>query len=243
MLGTQTLLLFNVGLLVTCYAYALLVILLSEKVVSRFRISRKSSRKFLHSMIGNYIFIIPFFTYNSLPLNFPFFVAAPFVLVTFLATPYSPFKGISEKLRGLTDITEEGHQTGLVFYAISYTTLALLFSSRPYLIAAGILPMAYGDAAAAIIGEKYGKKQYRIFAKKSLEGSLTMFLVTFVSFVLSLFFFAFLDPSFSALHHLVPAFGLALVATVAEAISPLGVDNLTVPALSVLTFLFLAGGL
>jgi phytol kinase len=234
--------LFNLGLLVACYVYILLIIFLAEKVVSVFHVSRKSSRKFLHSMIGNFVFIIPFFTFNSLPLNFPFFVAVPFVLVTFLATPYSPFKGVSEKLKGLSDITGEGHQTGLVLYAISYTVLALLFSAKPYVIAAGILPMAYGDASAALIGEKYGKRQYRIFAKKSLEGSLTMFTVTFVSFVLSIVFFSFLYP-ISVLNHLLPAFGLALVATLAEAFSPLGVDNITVPALSALTFLLLSGSL
>jgi dolichol kinase len=234
--------LFNVGLLLGCYGYILLVIFLSEKVVTVFDVSRKASRKFLHSMIGNFVFIIPFFSYNSLPLNFPFFVAVPFVLVTFLATPYSPFKGVTERLKGLADITEEGHQTGLVFYAVSYTVLALLFSAKPYLIAAGILPMAYGDAAAAVIGEKYGKRQYRVFAKKSVEGSLTMFSVTFAAFILSLVFFSWLY-TFSVLNYIIPALALALVATLAEALSPLGVDNLTVPALSVLTFLLLAEGI
>jgi dolichol kinase len=45
------------------------------------------------------------------------------------------------------------------------------------------------------------------------------------------------------LNYIIPALALALVATLAEALSPLGVDNLTVPALSVLTFLLLAEGI
>ena len=234
--------LFNIGLLIVCYGYILFIIFLSEKMISVFHVSRKSSRKVLHSMIGNLVFFIPFFTYNSLPVNFPFFVAAPFVLVTFLATPYSPFKGISERLKGLSDITEGGHQTGLVFYAISYTVLALLFSAKPYVIAAGILPLAYGDASAALVGEKYGRRRYRVFAKKSLEGSLTMFLGTFVAFFGALAFHSSLY-GFSVFNYLLAAFGVALVATLAEAFSPLGIDNLTVPALGALTFLLLSGGL
>ena len=232
----------NMGLLIVCYGYILLTIFLSEKMIGVFHVSRKSSRKFLHSMIGNLVFFIPFFTFNSLPLNFPFFVAAPFVLVTFLATPYSPFKSVSERLKGLSDITEGGHQTGLVFYAISYTVLALLFSAKPYIIAAGILPMAYGDASAALIGEKYGKRRYRVFAKKSLEGSLTMLLVTFVAFFGVLAFHSSLYD-FSVFNYILAAFCVAFVATLAEAFSPLGIDNITVPALGVLTFLLLSGGL
>jgi len=99
-------------------------------------VSHKVSRKFLHAMIGNLPFIIPFFTSNV----YPVLVAAPFILVTLFASPYSPSKSISRRLKGLADITEEGHHLGLVFYAISYTFLALFFASKPYVVAAGILP-------------------------------------------------------------------------------------------------------
>jgi len=231
----------NSVLLIACYAYVLLVILVSGKMNSVFHISRKSSRKFLHAMIGNLPLVIPFFSYNSYPLNFPFLVAAPFILVTFLASPYSPSKRVYEKMKSLSDITEEGHQLGLVFYAVSYTLLALFFSAKPYVVAAGVLPMAYGDASAALIGEKYGKRRYRIFAEKSLEGSITMFLASFVSFAVSLLFFsAFYSFPVSVM---LAALGVAFVAAIAEGLSPLGFDNITVPILSALTFLILSGGL
>jgi dolichol kinase len=217
-----------------------LVIAVSEKLSSFLGVSRKLSRKFLHMMIGNLPFFIPFFTFNSFPMNFPFFVAAPFVLVTFLATTYSPLKSLGRKLSGLGEITGEGHQLGLVFYAISYTTLAFFFAAKPYVIAAGILPMAYGDASASIVGEKYGKKRYRITANKSLEGSVAMFIVSFLAVSVSLLFFS-LFYSFSMSGLLLAAFGAVFVATVAEAFTPLGFDNITVPLLSALTFLFLSG--
>lgn len=229
--------LVNLVLLLLCYAYVLLIILVSGKMSASLKVSRRVSRKFLHIMIGNLSFIIPFFTIKI----FPALVAAPFILVTFLASPYSPIKNVSQKLPDLADITEEGHKLGLVFYAISYTILALLFASRPCVIAAGILPMAYGDAFASIVGEKYGKRKYRVLANKSLEGSITMFVASFFSFAISLAFFSLLYP-FSFLVNIPASLGVAAVATVVEGVSPMGFDNLTVPALCALTFLLLSGG-
>lgn len=227
----------NVLLMLLSYAYVISMILISSKMTQFWHVSQKTSRKFLHAMIGNLPFIIPFFTGNI----YPALVAAPFILVTFMASPVSPFKNISNKLKGLANLTEEGHHLGLVFYAISYTVLAWFFASKPYVIAAGILPMAYGDSTASLVGEKHGKTKYKILADKSLEGSITMFLVSFVSFTLSLVFFSLLY-SFSLAERIVPALAVALVTTLIEALSPSGSDNLTVPAFGALAFLVLTGG-
>lgn len=226
----------NILLMLLCYVYVLILIFVSSKM-DKLRISRKSSRKFLHIMIGNLPFVIPFFTLSI----FPVLVAAPFIIVTFLASPYSPFKKSSRKLKGLADITEEGHQLGLVFYAISYTFLAFFFASKPYIIAAGILPMAYGDAAASMVGEKYGRRKYRLVAEKSLEGSAAMFLFSFASLAASLVFFSVFYPLPLFCDGLA-ALAVAIVSTVVEGFSPMGFDNLTVPAFSVLTFLLMGGG-
>jgi len=232
----------NVVLLVTCYAYIFLVIFVSGRLERSTRLSSKTSRKFLHMMIGNLPFIIPFFSYNSFPVNFPFFVAAPFIIVSLLASSHSPSKRIYEKMKGLSVLTGGGHQLGLVFYAISYTVLAFFFSAKPYFIAAGILPMAYGDASAALIGEKYGKRRYHVFATKSVEGSIAMFLASFLSLAVSLAFFSMLYP-LPLFNSILAALAVALVAVFAETLSPLGLDNLTVPLLSSLTFLVLMGGI
>ena len=228
----------NVLLMLLCYVYILFMIFVSNNVDKLLHISQKASRKFLHAMIGNLTFIIPFFTSNI----YPVLVAASFILITFFASPHSPVKNISKKLKGLADITEEGHHLGLVFYAVSYTFLALFFASKPYVIAAGILPMAYGDSAASIVGERYGRRKYKIFADKSLEGSVAMFFASFLSFMISLFLFSQLY-SFSVIGKIFPALAVAKVATLVESLSPMGFDNLTVPTFSALTFLLLYGGI
>ena len=232
----------NFALLLACYAYVLCMIFFSGRLSRVPGFSLKISRKFLHMMIGNLPFLIPFFSLNSFPLNFPFLVAAPFILLTFLVSPYSHIPGLNAKLKGLSGITDEGHHFALVYYAISYTILALFFSSTPYIIAAGILPMAYGDSLAALIGERYGKTNYHVFANKSVEGSLVMLLVSFFSLECSLLFFAALYP-LDFLNVTIAALCVAFVATFAEALSPRGLDNLTVPILGATAFLFLVGGL
>lgn len=229
---------WNFFLTLLCYAYVLLVIFVSSRINRLFHVSVKASRKFLHVMIGNLPFVIPFFTSNV----YPVLVAAPFVLVTFLVSPYSPFPNIGKRLTGLAGITEEGHGLGLVFYAISYTILALAFASKPYVIAAGILPMAYGDAAASIVGERYGRRIYRVFANKSLEGSAAMFLTSFFSLLIGLFFFSAMY-SFSVFKKIFAVLAAAAVGTLFEGFSPLGFDNLIVPVSSALTFLALSGGI
>jgi len=226
----------NVLLTFLCYAYILLIIFVSSKTDKILHISQKASRKFLHAMIGNLLFIIPFFT----GYIYPVLVAAPFILVTFFVSPYSPFKSISKRLKGLTNITEEGHHLGLVLYAVSFTLLTSLFASKPHVIAAGILPMAYGDSIASMIGEKYGKRKYKFFADKSLEGSVAMFFASFFSLNISLVYFSALYP-FSVSTRIFPALATATVATLLESLSPVGFDNLTVPVLSASTFLLSEG--
>jgi len=223
-------------LMLLCYGYIVGVILVSGRLGSLLHLSQRASRKFLHAMIGNFPFIIPFFRE---PI-FPLLVAAPFIPVTFLATPYSPFRGLRERMEGLAHLTEEGHHMGLVLYAVSYTVLALLFASRPWIIAAGILPMAYGDSAAALVGESRGRRRYRLVNEKSLEGSAAMFAASFLSLMACVAFMSLLYP-FGALEKAGAVLAVAVVVTLAEALSPAGLDNIAVPLLGALTFLALGG--
>jgi dolichol kinase len=230
----------NVVLLVICYLYVAGTIVVTGKISQN--LPKNFSRKFLHIMIGNLIFIIPFFSFNTFPLNFPFFVAAPFILLTLLVSPSSPIKNLSSKMTGLAGVTTGGHKFGLVLYAVSYTLLALFFSSKPHVIAAGIMPLAYGDAAAYLAGQKFGRHQYKVFAKKSAEGSIAMFGVCLLCMLGSALFFSYPYPLLLA-NLIVASFGVAAVATILEAITPLGLDNLTVPLFSATVFLFLLGGM
>jgi len=229
----------NTVLLALCYVYIIAMIFISIKIGDRLPATLR--RKFLHIMIGNFVFIIPFFTLTIFPLNFPFFVAFPFVVITFLVTPASPLK-LTSKISGLSDITISGHEYGLLFYAISYTILAFFYSATPYIIIAGILPMSFGDAAASLVGQKIGHHKISIRTNKSFEGSAAMFLTTLISVTFTLFGFSYLW-SFSLTALFLSSLVVALLATALEALTPKGLDNLTVPLICALVFLVLVRGL
>jgi phytol kinase len=100
--------------------------------------------------------------------------------------------------------------------------------------------MAYGDSAASIVGEKYGKRKYRVLASKSLEGSLAMLFVSILSLIVGFVFFSAFYP-LSVMRSVFFVVITAFVATVVEGLSLLGFDNLTVPLLCASIFLLLNG--
>ncbi len=161
-------------------------------------------------------------------------------MVTFLASPYSPIPGLRALLGGLADLTEEGHHMGLILYSLSFTLLVALFPTRPDIVAAGILPMAYGDSSAALVGRRMGKRG--TLNGKTVEGSAGMFAVTLVSLMLCLAFFSSFQ-SFTLAQIAAPSVAVAIVCTVVEALSPRGLDNIAVPMMGALTFYLASGGL
>ena len=155
--------------LVVVYGYVAFLLVLTEKVLSkRYPLQ---SRKLLHMLTGNIAFLLPVFQTRWI---MAFLAAGPFILFTFLMSPYSPIKS----MRGRT--SEAGHGLGLVYYAITWTILAYVFFDNRVIIAIGILAMSYGDGLASLIGVKYGKRKYTVVHDtKSYIGSLTMAVATF----------------------------------------------------------------
>jgi len=209
--------------LVFVYGYVIILLLISEKLVRKYP---SFSRKFLHIMVGNILFILPLFTSREV---ITFLAAAPFILLTFLISPYSPLK-IKDR------VSSSGHGLGLVYYAISWTVLAFLFYNQPWIIAVGIAAMSYGDGMASLIGEKYGKRKYNITGDtKSLEGSLSMFLVLIVTLGIVLGYYHAIPSNYWVI------VAVAMVATVFEGITPKGLDNLSACFSAVIIYLLLVG--
>jgi phytol kinase len=86
--------------------------------------------------------------------------------------------------------------------------------------------MAWGDGLAALVGERFGRRRYHVGGHaRSIEGSATMFAASLVS---TLGCFAYLS-GVSVVTAVPAAVGISLVGTFVEAVSPKGLDNLTVP--------------
>jgi phytol kinase len=134
--------------------------------------------------------------------------------------------------------TGEKGQWGTIYFPISFAALIWLLWDRPHLLAAGLMPMTWGDALAAVIGRRIGRRRYTVFgSSRSLEGSAVMF---FVSWAVTLIPLILLAPEPLSLAAAVGvAAATAFGATVVEALSPWGIDNLTVPAISALALMLM----
>lgn len=206
------------------YIYVALLLVVTEKVLRRYP---AVSRKILHIMVGNVVFILPMFQTREI---MAFLAAAPFIFLTFLISPYSP-------VRGLSKVSKAGHELGLVYYSISWTILAYLFFDQMEIIGVGILAMSYGDGFASLIGARFGRHTYQVFCdKKSIEGSTVMFLVTFGFLVIDLLFYSI--PL--TIYLFVILVLVSFLATVVEAVTPRGLDNLTVPLVASFAYWYLS---
>ncbi len=194
------------------YSYLLIVVvILIGLVAGKMHASPMVSRKIVHMGVGNWWFVeMAMLPTLSLALTPPI----TFIILNFLVVLFHG--GESEKKRNY----------GLIYYPVALVVLVLLqfkggISSRACLWA--VLVMSYGDSFAAIFGSAYPSSPHLPFYmhEKTVVGSVVMF---FVSVAVGL----------GVSHNLPHAVLVAFIATLSEALTPFGLDNLSVPVLSAL---------
>ncbi|MCC5625750.1 diacylglycerol/polyprenol kinase family protein [Nostoc sp. CHAB 5715] len=192
-----------------------LLILLIAWVVNRFADEPEIVRKIVHIGTGNVILIAWW-------LDIP---ASVGITASILA---SAITLLSYRLPILPGINSVGRQSlGTFFYSVSFGILVAWFwyLQQPQYAALGILVMTWGDGLAALIGQRFGTHKYKVFGmQKSWEGSLTMMLVSYVVSSLIL-----VGTQGNSWQTWAVSLLVAVIATALEAVSFLGIDNLTVP--------------
>jgi phytol kinase len=130
--------------------------------------------------------------------------------------------------RGLFQAMETDNKAnlGTVYFPLAFCLVLLTFWPTKDLIVAALMPMTWGDAMASILGQRYGHIKYSVLGQqRSVEGSVSMAIFSFISTFLALWL---LPPLTGLWLSLGLALIIALFATFTEAISPWGLDNLTV---------------
>ena len=119
---------------------------------------------------------------------------------------------------------------GTFFYCFSLLILISLFWEKdPLALTAGFFIMTFGDGLAGLIGKNFKSKSWKIFnQKKSIIGTTTMFLISFL--VVSILGYK-NNLDFNYYY-----FWIALLATVLEQISIIGIDNFSVPIVTSTVF-------
>lgn len=178
---------------------------------------KEASRKYIHIMLANWWFIAMLFFTN--------WIWASIVPLSFIIINYISYK------KDLISVMEREKQDGLgtIYYAISLFIVSIItfgIVHKPEIGLCSILIMGYGDGLAAVIGKSIKSYEYKIMdSKKTIAGSTTMLIVTFI--ILTIFLYA----TNSNLWLLKSAI-LAIIFTVVEAVSIKGTDNLSIPILA-----------
>lgn len=174
----------------------------------------EASRKFIHIMLSNWWFIAMYFFENAF--------WASLVPISFVIINYISYK------KNLISVMEREEQDGLgtVYYALSLLIIAIItfgIIKKPEIGLCSILIMGYGDGLAAIIGKKVKSPEYKIGnTKKTLAGSFTMFIITFIIVAI----YGYLA---GANLWILKSIITAIILTIVEAVGIKGTDNLTLP--------------
>lgn len=203
--------------LIISYVYVFAVIGVGEGLRKWRGYSTEFTRKLIHISVGLWAFG------TVLLFQHWYFAIIPplsFVLFNYISYRGEIFKSVE---------TGEKGNLGTVYFPISFAIIICLLWERPNLLVASLMPMTWGDALAAVLGRRYGQRKYSVLGStRSMEGSLAMFLFSWLSTFLALL----LLPPLGWQTSLLYALAVAVFATLVEALSPWHIDNLTVPLLS-----------
>jgi len=115
---------------------------------------------------------------------------------------------------------------GELLFPIAVAWLFTLGKDKPLLYLISLLMLTFADAFGALVGTKYGKRRYQTLeGSKTIEGSLTFFIISFLCCIIPLHFFS--DYSFS--HLLILALTVSFIATYLEGLASHGLDNILIP--------------
>lgn len=165
-------------------------------------------------------------TGNVVPLAWR--LGVPYGVCLAVAVGFTTLALISQFVAVLPMVSGVGRKTfGVFYYALSILLLVGIFwpLGLPQFAVIGVLVMTWGDGMAALVGKRWGRHRYTVWGSgRSLEGSLAMAIASYGVTVAVLWPFGWWSW--------VVALPVALVASILEASSPGGTDNLSVPLIS-----------
>jgi phytol kinase len=209
------------GLLI-CLAYIFGMIGLAEVLRRRQGYGSDFTRKVIHITVGMLSWAL------HLLFDTPwFFIAAcgAFMILNFLDWRFGFFAAMASSDRS---------NLGTVYFPLAAAVTALFFWERPPLMVAALMPLTWGDGLAPVVGRAYGRHVYTVHtSRRTLEGSTGFFIAAFLFTWLALWV---VDgpPAVTPISALWPALVITASATVVEALSIWGLDNLTITAVTIL---------
>jgi len=225
----------NLIALVITFVVAIAWLRLNDFLAHRGIISSQLSRKIIHAGTGP-IFVMCWilFKHNEsaryIAALVPLAITAQFALVGL---------GIIKDEAAVAAMSRTGDRReilrGPLFYGLVFIALTILFWTESPIGMTALMMLCGGDGLADIFGKRFRSAQLPWSRNKSLAGSLAMFIGGWLfSFGIIGFYVLFGVFAAPLTDYLIPITVIALAATLIESLPLKDVDNLTVPAISLL---------
>ncbi len=207
------------------------LIFISELIRKRFKGKPEITRKIVHITTGLFVLITPFVFDSNSPI---LAIALIFIPLNYTAVKIELFKSMH---------ATERKSYGTIYYPIAFFILTLLlWDHYKVILITSILILAIADAMAAIVGRNIRQPRRYTFGgePKSIEGSATMLVFSFIIAFICLNSLSFIDSiHVSVAHSIWFALITAVIASACESVSYKGSDNLTVPLGAAFTMHFM----
>ena len=177
-------------------------------------------RKTLHVSMGSICLSFPFVLQSGMAVS----------LLALLSTSWiwtiRYCKGIFlNKMKGVI-CCDSRKSYGEFYFPAAIALTFVLSGAQPVLYIVPIAILTFADTSSALFGIKWGKHPFKYLPfKKSYEGSLAFFVVSFIASVVGLAALSDLDT----LHILMVSIMVSAFTTLIEAVCPVGIDNLLIP--------------
>ncbi|MFX0125963.1 MAG: diacylglycerol/polyprenol kinase family protein [Candidatus Hodarchaeota archaeon] len=226
------------------------IIMLMERLVNSGTLSSDLSRKVIHIAAGSFIWIWLFMD-TSDKLTYMLNIVVP--LLFFLTFLFKGTRGSPDD-KDVKTMTRTGDPRELLKGPLYFTIVMMVAGTILYGTFAGMFMMAivgWGDGIAPYIGQRWGKRKYKTLGReKTLEGSVGVFLFSIAG---SLIFYVLLGiiggidfgtnsvilanpgDNVEITIILIVIIILGVVAMIVEALSPSDLDNLLIPASTLIT--------
>jgi phytol kinase len=226
--------------------YAVIILTAADLARRKMNWGSEFTRRIVHLFAGIAIWTVPYYPHPWVAT----LVALTFVVMLALAN-HERFSKFFEAMARPEDL-EHGSVRGPLWYSVSITILTAAFTFTGYdnlyfIAAAAIHIMMFGDGMSAPIGMRYGANSTRVIygSKRSLPGSTAVFIFGFMGALLAFWFFGIVNYGVfvSGVNILwtqmvLLALAGAITATIVEAISPKGTDNILLPLITCIIMLF-----
>ena len=207
-------------------AYFLILAALAITIRQFVKIPKEVFRKILHLILIGSVFA---WTYA-----FETWWIAVCAVLTFLLVVW-PVLHLGERIKGYSDLLVERKKGEIKRSLVAVCGMLTLLITvcwgllgQRYLVIVSVAAWGLGDAAAALVGKRFGKRYIagkRVEGRKSLEGTMAMFLVSF----LSVFLILLVNGSLKWHGYIPVSLATAGVSALVELYTKGGMDTLTCP--------------